>query len=237
MGLPKEVLDSIDSEFNSEKGFFKVFKNSFKYDKVSYKIILCFLTFFIIIFIAAYPIALSDKSKDIFSSILDGGLTLGVGILGFLITGFSIYSTMADKELTFLLIIYKEDNKNISKFHHNHLIFFKPFVCFLVLVFFSIIFKFLLFVWSCIDFFTKLKFFGYMIQYYNIFVVTVISFYIILMLICIYSLKTFIYNIYESTKAIGRLELYRRNCDINSFVDFLASSYTKSDEDKSNENK
>lgn len=233
MPLSKETFNKIDSEFKEQCGFFEVFKSSFKNDPIKKGTFIIFIFIFIGFIIMSYPISLSNKTTDLFSQILDKGFDFSIGILGFLIAGFTIYSTMIDKDLVYILILTKNKENKSNSLITNYLIFFKPFGIFLILLFLCLTYKFFLSVWCSLDYNKILSLFLNNKFVLNIFISIVISSLFLFILISIYSLKIFIFNIYNSTKSISRLELYRKNLNLESYINNLEDNYKNSTNDAS----
>lgn len=212
MILSKEKQTIIEEEFSSEKGFWNVVKNCYSADKIKKSSIFFMLICFVVITCFTYPVSRASETSKTLLPFFDIGVTFSVGILGFLITGFSIYSTFLNTDLMFFLITYKEKGDKFNKFHKNYLFFFKPFFNFLSLLLFSIVYKFTFISWGAYKHFVESIILKYNLQnYFDWFTALILSLYLLLLLYCIIALKDFIYNIYNSAKTIGRFEFLRRN--------------------------
>jgi hypothetical protein len=230
MGLSKEKIDKIENELSSEKGFWSVVKSCFEADKLTAKYILFLVVVLLVNSLLCYPIIIFSETADVFVTIFDIGFLFSISILGFLITGFSIYSTFLDKDLMFFLISYTDTGDKFNKFHKNYLFFFKPFLVFLIILSFSIIGKISASSWKIYRLIFEKYFIKYnLINFSNLFWAVIIGIYLTLLVISISTLKDFIYNIYTSAKTIGRFEVLRRSCkcDLETLVTLIEKQQSK----------
>ena len=226
MSISDKRFEKIENEFKSEKNFFDVVKNSYKVEKpinVFKNVVIIAITTFLG-YELSYPIMVAPESSKCLIQIFDIGLVFSVGILGFLIAGFSIYSTFLDRDLMYVLITYKEKKDKFNKFHKNYLFFFKPFFLLFILLASSILGKIAMCMWSGLKSLIEPIIFKYIgLVLFNRIGSISIAFYFVFILANLIALKDFIYNIYNSAKTIGRLNLSLKyyKCTAEDLVDAL----------------
>jgi hypothetical protein len=181
-----------------------VFKNCIKYLYLSKKknILYYILLLFVLIAIGYFIILIPDTLiiLDKFIYILMG--VLGA-VLGFLIAGFALFVSMGDRDLTYLLQLYKNNKTKLSQFETNLIYFFEPFIIIGFTLIISILLYLAVLVLSPLLPLTNLKY----KELYSL----IIGGYFFLIFISAISIKDFMINIYNIALSKGEVELMLRN--------------------------
>ncbi|MGH4122271.1 MAG: hypothetical protein ACREV6_05015 [Clostridium sp.] len=217
MALSNDAFDKLNKELEIESNFNKAFMNSFKYDNVKGKQIIISLVMFFTFTIISYPIAKSENTSQFVLGIIDLAINFSVGIIGFSITGFALYAALLENKSKYILILTQAKGKKINMYKSNLLIFFKSFGIFIMMLTYGIFMKYGIMLYNT----SLINKFLYNFAYQDVLTSIVISVTINIVLMGVYTLKIFIFNIYSSMLSMGKDELNYKRIDVDKYIEFL----------------
>ena len=134
------ALGDAFKELDAEKSLWQIYRASAQIRPSRFNIFAP-LVFFFFISIASFAL-FEDQSKiiSLARELARIALSSAISLLGFFVTGFAIFATLADKDLLCEMAVRQHDKYNLSYFKYNFFVFIRVFsttifVCFLLLLF------------------------------------------------------------------------------------------------------
>ncbi|WBA16386.1 hypothetical protein [Salinivibrio proteolyticus] len=121
MDSEKEHLDDITAE-NSFWCLYKVIRNM---KDSSDNMLVFFATFLIMLFLNSSSTTTTEMLLNEIQLVSTNIINWSVSIVGFILAGYSIYSTLSDKELQYSMSRFIDDRYNISYLKSSHCVFIK----------------------------------------------------------------------------------------------------------------
>lgn len=231
MGLNKKSCSHLLNELKDEENFIGIFKKLYSLKNLSYKSVIINLFLIITIFCISMLVILQNNFKDIFFPIIDASLTMSVGILGFLIAGFSIFLSAIDKSFMYALILTDYKNKKISYYKNILLNFMEPFILFIVILLSVFLFRFLYGLKYLLPN-NEFYIFSFKLTLIQLVKVISLSYMVYIDFLSLYVLKIFILNVYAILSTIA-MQVVTQEFFKSNGANY--SDFVKSLEDKLND--
>lgn len=200
MGLNEKGFKFLRQELQEEKGLISPLKKLLNLNTYSIKFVFINLILLSLLLAISYLICIQGKFLNTFSVLIDYSLTLGIGIIGFLIAGFSIYMASIDKNFMYVLILQRYQGKQISYYKYTLLSYAEPFALFGFIILSCITLRFLL----PLEYLITPETFRLFIKVFTL------AYIMYLNIISLYSLAIFIKNLYSTQCAIATNQVLER---------------------------
>jgi len=187
---------------------------------------------FAIAFVLVNPIISSDRFIHDFSQLNDVLIGVCATLLGFLITGYAVFTAFLNREFSVFMLLSLTDGERSNDFRKTNHFFIMPFVTIINLLVFSFIAKVAIVLILNKDSYSVIEFLNNFANIFNFIFSLYVSYMTLNVFKVIKSLKSFIFNIYHIAVKIADFSLLMDNYDfdLNGLIEYLNFNYENREE-------